>query len=117
MAAETGALLGSTQHHCRVWTFLKGGDELTVEHSVETDKVMVTVIRAKESGEETAAVHQFPTNAAAEEFQASLEVSLLRFGWVFIGFLPNRRRRDHRRSQADRGDRRRWWTDGGTFLE
>jgi hypothetical protein len=103
--------------HCRVWTFAKGGDELSVEHSVEGEMVVVTLIRSHETGDETIRVYEFPTESAADEFHANLDASLLQFGWMFVGYLPNRRIHHERRHDVRRSDRRRWWTDGGTFLE
>jgi hypothetical protein len=101
----------------RIWTFAKGGDELTVEQWVEGDTVVVTLIRSHETGAETTQGYDFPNEQAAEHFHANLDASLLQFGWVFVGHLPNRRGHQDRRHLVRKSDRRRWWTDGGTFLE
>lgn len=101
----------------RMWTFAKGGDELTVEQWVEGEAVVVTLTRSYETGAETTQVYDFPNEQAAEQFHANLDVSLLQFGWVFVGHLPNRRGHLDRRHLIRDSDRRRWWTDGGTFLE
>lgn len=117
MAERAEGVLETIQEQSRHWTFLKGGDELTVEHIVHGDRVSVTVRHDREVGGETARVHDFPTQSAADEFQANLDASLLKFGWVFIGYLPNRRRPADRPEHLAQEDRRRWWTDGGTFLD
>jgi hypothetical protein len=101
----------------RAWTFAKGGDELIVEQWIEGDAVTVILTRSDEAGTETRRVYDFADERAAEEFRSDLDQSLLQFGWIFIGYLPNRRRRHDRRSDLRSSDRRRWWTDGGTFLE
>lgn len=101
----------------RVWTFAKGGDELVVEQWVEGGAVIVILTRSYEAGNETRRTYDFPNERAAEEFHSDLDQSLLQFGWIFIGYLPNRRGRLDRRRGLRSSDRRRWWTDGGTFLE
>jgi hypothetical protein len=101
-----------------LWTFLKGGDELTVQHAVDDGRVTVTIRHDRETGGETVRVHHFASQSAADEFHASFDASLLKFGWVFIGYLPNRRLSTDGRENSDHAaDRRRWWTNGGTFLE
>jgi hypothetical protein len=101
----------------RIWTFAKGGDELTVEQWVEGERVVVTLTRSNETGAETTQGCDFPNERAAEHFHANLDASLLQFGWVFVGHLPNRRGHRDRRHLVRKSDRRRWWTDGWTFLE
>lgn len=108
----------SAQDVSRVWTFAKDGDELTVEQRVDGDVVVVTLTREHETGVETVRVYDFADESEAEHFRTDLDASLLQFGWLFVGYLPNRRssHRDRRRP-GRKSDRRRWWTDGGTFLE
>ena len=102
---------------CRLWTFLKGGDEITVEHAAYEGRVTVTVRHDREIDGDTVRVHHFPTESAADDFHANFDASLLKFGWVFIGYLPNRRHSIDHPENTDPADRRRWWTDGGTFFE
>jgi hypothetical protein len=115
MPAESA--LHSGDHQPRIWTFAKGGDELTVEQWLDGDTVVVTLTRSYESGAETTQGYDFPNEQTAAHFHANLDASLLQFGWVFIGHLPNRRSHEDRRHLVRKSDRRRWWTDGGTFLE
>ena len=101
----------------RVRTFAKGGDELTVEEWVERETVLVTLTRADEKGAETVHAYEFPNQAAAEQFHAKLETTLLEFGWSFVGYLPERRTHEDRRQRLRNSDRRRWWTDGAIILD
>ena len=101
----------------RVWTFAKGADELTIEQWLEGDTVVVALTRSDETGAETVHAYEFPDQPAADTFHASLDASLLEFGWSFIGHLPERRIQPDRRGHVRRSDRRRWWTDGALILE
>ena len=101
----------------RIWTFAKGGDELTVEQWLEGETVVIALTRADETGAETERAYEFPDQSAANEFHANLDTGLLEFGWSFIGHLPERRIHLDRRLHVRRSDRRRWWTDGALILE
>ena len=101
----------------RIWTFAKGADELTIEQWLESETVVVALTRSDETGAETVHAYEFPDQPAADSFHASLDASLLEFGWSFIGHLPERRMQPDRRGQVRRSDRRRWWTDGALILE
>ena len=118
MTEQPSANDGEQRDKSRMWTFAKGGDELTVEHSFEReDAIHVTLTREDEAGVQTKRIYEFANEAEAGQFHASLDEFLLQFGWVFIGYLPNRRSHQDRRHGIRPSDRRRWWTDGGTFLE
>jgi len=108
----------STGHYdvC-VWTFAKGADELTVEQWTDGEAVIVTLTRADETGTETRQAYEFPDERAAEEFHTNFEPTLLKFGWSFVGYLPERRTHDDRRQRVRPSERRRWWTDGVLLLE
>jgi predicted signal transduction protein with EAL and GGDEF domain len=101
----------------RVWTFAKGGDELTVEQWVEGETVVVTLTRVSETGAETVHGYEFSNQSAAEQFHANLDKAMLEFGWSFVGYLPQRRTHDDRRQRVRASDRRRWWTDGALILD
>jgi hypothetical protein len=101
----------------RIWTFAKGADELTIEQWPEGETVVVALTRSDEKGVETVHAYEFPDEAAADEFHAGLDSSLLEFGWSFVGHLPERRMAADRRQHVRRSDRRRWWTDGALILE
>ncbi len=107
MSAEHDRDDGLSEH--RIWTFAKGGDELTVEQWFEGATVVVTLTRSYETGDEATRAYDFPTEDAADAFHRDLDASLLQFGWVFIGHLPNRRSHPDRRRLIRKSDRRRWW--------
>jgi len=108
---------GANQDELRIWTFVKGADELTIEQWLEGETVVVALTRSDEKLVETVRAYEFPDEAAAEEFHAGLDASLLQFGWSFVGHLPERRLGPDRRRQVRRSNRRRWWTDGALILE
>lgn len=107
----------SNHYDVRIWTFAKGTDELTVEQWLEGTAVLVTLTRVSESGERTVHAYEFPDQSTADVFHASLDQSMLEFGWSFVGYLPQRRSHEDRRQQLRDHDRRRWWTDGALILE
>ena len=107
----------SSQDDLRIWTFAKGADELTIEQWLEGETVVVALTRSDSKGVETVHAYEFPDESAAQEFHAGLDSSLLKFGWSFVGHLPERRMGPDRRRQVRRSDRRRWWTDGALILE
>jgi len=106
-----------SQDELRIWTFAKGADELTIEQWLESETVVVALTRSDGKGVETVRAYEFPDQAAADEFHAGLNSSLIEFGWSFVGHLPERRMGADRRDHVRRSDRRRWWTDGALILE
>jgi hypothetical protein len=107
----------SSQDDLRIWTFAKGADELTIEQWLEGETVVVALTRSDDKGVETVHAYEFPDESAANEFHAGIDSSLLKFGWSFVGHLPERRMGPDRRRNVRRSDRRRWWTDGALILE
>lgn len=101
----------------RVWTFAKGGDEVTVEQWAEPETVVVVITREYETGAQTVHSYEFAEHSSAEQFHANLDEALLKFGWSFVGYLPQRRTHEERRQRLRSSDRRRWWTDGVLILE
>lgn len=45
-------------------------------------------------------------------FQSDMEAFLLKTGWSFVAFTPERRAGVDRRGWPRLDERRRWWTDG-----
>ncbi len=90
------------------WTFHRGGQRLTLQRR-ETDEgleLLVTVDGALRT-------HRFFELAALVKFQSDTEQFLLKTGWSFEQFSPDRRTgRDCRTFPRVDADRRRWWTDG-----
>ena len=92
------------------WTFVRGEDDeeqLTIVRVVDGDRVTVTVTTAG-----TSRSMQFTSPEAARVFQADMEAFLIKTGWSFVRFSPERRTGADRGSAPRVRDRRRWWTDG-----
>jgi hypothetical protein len=91
-----------------VWTFKKDHAFLSLERLVKSGK-RVLMVRQSEGVRELA----FEDLAALEDFQHTMETFLLRTGWTFASFSPERRTPlDRRTFPRMTSDRRRWWTDG-----
>jgi hypothetical protein len=90
------------------WTFARGADRLVLRREETANGVNLTV-----AGEGVPRVYTFDDIARLVRFQSDMEAFLLRTGWHFVEFTPERRsgidRRDFPRIASDR---RRWWTDG-----
>jgi hypothetical protein len=91
-----------------VWTFKKDHASLSLERHGQGDEV-VLVVRQPEGAREL----PFENLEALERFQDTMETFLLRTGWTFASFSPDRRTPlDRRTFPRITNDRRRWWTDG-----
>ena len=90
------------------WTFARGADTLVLTREETAHGVNLIV-----AGEGVPRVYTFSDILPLVRFQSDMESFLLRTGWQFIEFTPDRRsgvdRRDFPRIT---NDRRRWWTDG-----
>lgn len=81
---------------------------MSLERHGQGDKV-VLVVRQPDSTREL----PFNNLEALERFQNTMETFLLRTGWTFANFSPERRTPlDRRTFPRMTSDRRRWWTDG-----
>jgi hypothetical protein len=89
------------------WTFIKAENRLEVCRQ-ETAEGAVLVI-TENSGSRS---YKFQNEAALIRCQADMEKFLLRTGWTFLGFSPDRRTGRERRRFPRLLERRRWWTDG-----
>jgi hypothetical protein len=96
------------------WTFARGADRVVLRREDTPDGVNLRV-----EGEGVPRVYSFPDILKLVKFQSDMEAFLLRTGWQFIGFSPDRRSGGDRRDMPRlANDRRRWWTDGvRLFLE
>lgn len=91
-----------------VWTFRKDRTSLSLERRGLSDDC-VLVVRQPDGTRE----FPFANLEALEEFQNTMETFLLRTGWTFASFSPERRTPlDRRTFPRITSDRRRWWTDG-----
>ena len=56
--------------------------------------------------------YQFDSMTSLINFQCDMEALLLKTGWSFVEFRPERRSGRERRLFPRLRERRRWWTDG-----
>ena len=90
------------------WTFGRGTDRLMLRREETDNGVNLTV-----AGEGVPRVYSVPDLTRLEKFQSDMEAFLLRTGWQFLEFSPERRSGNDRRDMPRiANDRRRWWTDG-----
>ena len=98
----------NTAVHHPVWRFLRGDETLTIGREQVDDGVMLVM-----TGDGAPRSYFFRDIARLEVFQRDMETLLLKTGWTFQEFSPDRRAgRDRRGWPRRSNDRRRWWTDG-----
>lgn len=91
-----------------VWTFARGEELLTISREVTEEGIMLVV-----SGHGTPRSYFFRDADRLDVFQRDMEMLLLKTGWTFRVYAPDRRAGGDRRGFPRRNnDRRRWWTDG-----
>jgi hypothetical protein len=102
----------------QTWTFVRGDEDaqrLTIGRGTGVEppgaRLTVTLDGSPRS-------YTFSDVTAAMRFQSDMEAFLLKSGWSFIEFSPERRRgAERRRLPRLLGDRGRWWTDGMVTLK
>jgi len=91
-----------------VWTFVRGNDTLEITREDLDDGVTLVI-----AGDGTPRSYFFRETHRLETFQRDMETLLLKTGWTFQRYEPDRRSGHDRRGWPRRtNDRRRWWTDG-----
>ena len=91
-----------------VWTFSRGADILRITRQVLDDGTVLAI-----AGDGEPRSYFFSDVDRLEVFQKDMETLLLKTGWSFVSFTPDRRAGLDRRGWPRRAnDRRRWWTDG-----
>ena len=91
-----------------VWTFERGADRLEITRRDLDDGTALIIV-----GDGTPRSYFFREYARLETFQKDMETLLLKTGWSFVSYEPDRRGGGDRRDFPRRAnDRRRWWTDG-----
>jgi hypothetical protein len=91
-----------------VWRFSRGDETLVISREQVDDGMMLVM-----AGDGTPRSYFFRDIARLEVFQRDMETLLLKTGWAFQEFSPDRRAgRDRRGWPRRSNDRRRWWTDG-----
>jgi hypothetical protein len=93
-----------------VWTYRRGAERLVISRE-ETDSGANLVI----SGTGTPRSYAFADPVRLVDVQADMESFLLRTGWTFAEFSPDRREQRDRRLFPRETERRRWWTDGSSL--
>jgi len=91
----------------RIWLFARAAQRLELRRHETPDGLRLDV---RGDGQERS--HAFTDLAALARFQADMEAFLIRTGWTFVGFSPDRRTGRDRRHFPRIAERRRWWTDG-----
>jgi hypothetical protein len=89
------------------WTFVKAENRLEVCRQESSDGAVLVITENTASRS-----YKFQTAAALGRCQADMEKFLLRTGWTFLEFSPDRRTGRERRRFPRLLERRRWWTDG-----
>ena len=93
------------------WTFERGPQRITLLRAKDCDPLVLTVLVEGD----TPRRYEFEFEYALMRFQSNMEMFLLKTGWSFAGFSPERRKgRDRRNFPRIDDERRRWWTDSVT---
>src|SRR5689334_2254569 len=90
-----------------VWTFRRRSDQLLLRREETPTGVHLVVV-------ENGTTRSFAFNDIERliAFQSDMEAFLVRTGWTFVAFTPDRRTGRDRRQMPRMTERRRWWTDG-----
>ena len=90
-----------------IWTFHRRSDRLLLRREETPTSVHLVVT---ENG--TSRSFSFSDLNRLVAFQNDMEAFLIRTGWTFMSFAPDRRGGRDRRLMPRLTERRRWWTDG-----
>jgi hypothetical protein len=93
------------------WTFLRGDTRLELSREETPNGVNLIV-----TGEGLPRIFAFASLEKLVRFQSDMESLLLRTGWTFRSFAPDRRSNRERRSFPRLTERRRWWTDSAQLV-
>lgn len=89
------------------WIFERGTQHLELRRREAEDGIFLTIV-----GDGAPRSYRFDEMMALVNFQCDMEALLLKTGWSFIAFSPERRTGRERRTWPRLTERRRWWTDG-----
>jgi hypothetical protein len=89
------------------WVFERKNQYLQLRRSETADGNLLVVV-----GEGVPRSYRFDELTALVDFQNDMESLLLKTGWSFVAFSPERRTGKDRRTWPRLTERRRWWTDG-----
>ena len=90
-----------------IWTFRRRDEQLLLQREDTPSGVSLVVV---ENG--TSRSFAFKDIERLITFQSDMEAFLIRTGWTFVAFSPDRRAGRDRRRMPRMTERRRWWTDG-----
>ena len=91
-----------------IWIFERGVERLEITRKTLDDGTALII-----AGDGTPRSYFFREYDRLETFQKDMETLLLKTGWSFVSYEPDRRTgRDRRDFPRRANDRRRWWTDG-----
>jgi hypothetical protein len=89
------------------WIFERGTQHLELRRRETGDGIFLII-----AGDGTPHTYRFDEMMALVNFQCDMEALLLKTGWTFVEFSPERRTGRERRTWPRLTERRRWWTDG-----
>jgi hypothetical protein len=89
------------------WIFGRNDQRLEIGRTDVANGVLLSV-----TGDGSPRSFFFSDVMALVTFQSDMEAFLLKTGWTFLEFVPDRRAGRDRRGWPRITERRRWWTDG-----
>ena len=89
------------------WVFERGTQHLELRRRETEEGIFLIIV-----GDGAPRSYRFDEMMALVNFQCDMESLLLKTGWSFIQFSPERRTGKERRTWPRMTERRRWWTDG-----
>jgi hypothetical protein len=98
--------------HDPTWIFQRGAEKLELQRSESADGLRLMI-----TGDGPPRSYQFVDLTTAVTVQSDMESFLLKTGWSFGEFRPERRSGTDRRQWPRIDERRRWWTDGLRLLQ
>jgi hypothetical protein len=92
-----------------VWAFTRNGRRFEIRCEPAPDGALLVLTHDHDEPR----TYFFASMPPLISMQAGMEAMLMRTGWAFESFSPDRRTgRDRRGLPRIANDRRRWWTDG-----
>jgi len=89
------------------WVFERGDQHLELCRRATDGGILLVIV-----GDGAPRSYRFDEMMALVNFQCDMEALLLKTGWSFVSFSPERRTGRERRTWPRLTERRRWWTDG-----
>ena len=96
----------------QIWTFQRAQQRLEIRCCPSDEGVLLTI-----AGDGAPRSYFFQELSSLVRFQSDMEQFLLKTGWSFVEFSPDRRTGRDRRTFPRLAERRRWWTDSRRQLD